>query len=633
MLVIFSLGAAPPLTLMLVSLMSFPVVLSWVLLRVLEKDMKNQVTGYLWFACFLIWLTLQRGFQTAGFPFFDPPADWQSWYTIYAVFFGGLLFYLAARQQSGTREGAIRFTYFLVLLSALAAVYFIGLFFLSGVGPENLKPPYPVLGHAPLLTALIIQPNNLVDLFFPGFFVGFSLSLYIFERRWDYATPQAYYVRLLSLMGSTCFLAAGVIFTQSRAGILAFSMALFFYIILILAAHRGRGLIRLVLLLLVILGLFLVSLGIKGVFQEMKTLSETVAQELKTDFNAGRYYTMKASLELARLRGILGVGLSNFDTGWMYYLAERFKELPSRSYNDFLWIWAETGLPGLLSTAGVLVSFYFTGLRIAVKSPSKLVSYLYLALMAAMTGFCVHACVDPTFYVPALFWLIAIVLGLGSGMYDLNRRYAKTEIVVRRIRPYGKYFAAIILLVLSLVISGVAMRKTAAFLTTQGNAVSEEQLLRAAELDPLDSLYSLRLSLKVRQKGDSAGFGKALLYLDDAIEKNPAELRTYLQKAQLFYETGNWTGVEDSLRALENVYPGYYLAQLLISSFYLELMREVGPEDKAGDRYYALFLHHYRRAFEIYPQLDPRRVKGLLRPYLSAETFQKLLSLDKEGLL
>jgi len=560
-----------------------------------------------WWLVFLFWLLFQALGQKMGMPIFIVRASWASWFSDFSMFLIGLGFYVLPASFLLSRKAILRFTLYFVGLSFLLAIFFIILASTSLLSVESLYLPPAWHPYVRQFMSLTIQPNNLVDLFYPGVFFALSYLFYFLSReRIDY-TDQHYYGTLVLYFVFVSVLVAAIFLTKSRGGFLAFIFAFAIYCTAFSFSHqrKGRALQRfgyLVLLLIV----FLLSLNMKEVIREFSTVVDAFNQNVS--FEGRRGSTIGATLQLVKEKGLWGVGLGNFDMGWLLYHKPPFYEMPPRPYNDFLWLWAETGAVGIISFAGMLLVFVFRGLGRAIKTRSYFASYFLLACVCTVLTFCFHAVVDPTLYVRSLFWLMCIVLGVGASIYKVNAIEEGREFISGRGSGINAKILLVALIVITLIAGWIYTKKTIAFyfFRSQDN---ETRLLKAQDLDPWNSTYPALLARYYKKQYERTGRKEnreQFLKMNARItELNPFSYYSYRERLNFYLSEKDGEGIRKTLALMRDRLPNFYQIELVISAFYLSAAIKVeSPQEK--QQYEAWASEIYKRAQRLNPNFIDR---------------------------
>lgn len=581
-------------------------------------------------ALLILWFWIhQLALQAALLPISYKP-NWLIWTEFVSMFSCAAVLMLCAEASFCDRSVTLRFFRFFVLMGAAAALYFIYLFSVAGVPVERLRPPFILLEHLGFLSPVTFQPNNFIDLLIVPFFFSLALLFYTHRRKLSFPDPSRQHSEIILNLCASSVLLAAIFFTKSRAGILAFAPACAVFFFLFAMAQRSRkSLWRMTLLITFTAVVFLGASGIKDVFQELMTLGQLGknAQE----FSGLRFMTIGLSWEMMKENLFWGAGLGQFQMAWIFFPKSAYTMFPERSYNDFLWFGAETGLAGLVLLGALVFRVYWTGIRLILKSPSSLVAYFSAASLASLSAFLVHSLVDPTLYVAALLWEISIVMGLVGGLAGLDAAEAqqgnssgqpgKFPKSLNSARPLALLF----LMLMPLTFLG-AGRVAASFLTSGSPTL--EGIEKAGKADFLNGYYdraasSLYLARFQQNPADRDSLERAVQSIDEALDKEPLNVGLYKKRAEILHAAGESARAEESFVKMQEKLPGFYLAHAVMFAFYLERsLEEASPSQK--ERHKALALRHYQRCLELNPRLAKYRE---IEPLLSApavETFRTL---------
>jgi|GEM_PF-2126546 len=572
------------------------------------------------FSMLLLWLCVQQAGIYYKLAFFDVPSSLARWLEIFGFLFTGFALYLSAEHTFSERKPFTRYIYFCVATASACCVYFIYLFYTSGVEVEYLQPPFLLLNHFGVIGPLGLQPNNLVDLFIPPFFFALSMVLYNQKRKLKHSDPAKGFSEMLLFLCFMSVLLAGIFFTNSRAGILSFIAGIIVYFILVIV-HTGvrrRGL-KFTLWLIVGSAVFLGSLGTQKILGELGTVHATVTEELTK--GGTRSDTIGASWQLVTRRGFLGVGLGNFFMGWLLTHSAPHYFLPARSYNDYLWFWAEAGLPGIVLLMAMFVVFFITSFKTARKTQSSLISYFINAAFSSVAAYCLHAAVDPTFYVEALFWLLCLVLGVGGAACHMEIVEVQGGFVKRMLTVRNPIFQPLAAIVAGVFVSYTAICSLIA-ITEQGRATTIQSLEKAYEIDPYNPYYGRALALlhysEYQEKSQPEALARALRYMDESLEKDPFAVLFYKKLAEMHETSGDTKKADRNFTSMHERVPSFYLASLVEASYYMEAALRKGKESEAYPRLKAKAIRTYQKAVKLNPNLSKQPVEERFR-YLSEE--------------
>jgi len=587
-----------------------------------EDRVKLPMSFGFWLGGLMFWLLLQQFAIMLRFPGFDIPSTWGNWHPYFSLIVSGVAVFTVSEHLFSQREDLNRILRLFMAASTVLAVYFIYLFFTSGVAVEKIQPPFPLLRHLRGLAGISLQPNNLVDLFIPAFFFSCSYTFYNYRRKLNHSDPAKAYSDMFLNLCFACILLAAIFYTKSRAGILSFAAGLFVYSLIFTFSHQQRRSPLKLLGLMFLVGIFFMSsLGFKQVFKELVTLKDIWSVEIEKI--GVRTSTIGASLQLVKARGWLGVGLGNFHMGWLFFHEPPYTMFPRRSYNDLLWIWAEMGLPGVLCLMGAAVAALIKGLRTAVTSASAYISYLVCAAMASFVAFAVHSFVDPTFYVEALFLQICLVLGILSACIRMEFLETHEKETMQQASRRG---LAGFLIIGGLIFFMSAMAVVQVYASRVASSQDIKMIERVAHLDTFNAAYPRLLSANYYQnyleQGTEEDLAKALYAMDEAILRDPFATANYRKRAEMMLQSGNLKSIEKSFEMMREHLPDFYIGELTATSFYMDASMEAGPD--AASRFKAMALRHYNKAFDLNPRLSRH---WELYPLMSLEAQQEFEAL------
>lgn len=623
-----SLGSASPFAIQLLQTAAGPMLLLYFIQKWLAPHERQPRFLFFFFFTLLVWLLIQQVALMQHWPFFQTPTLWTNWVPLYSQLLLGVSVYLITQDLFGKRENLTSLITFWIFLSSAAAAFFIYVFYVSGVAVERIVLPR-FLGP---LSPVAFQPNNLIDLFMPGLFLALSIILYNHRRRLNDADPSRAISNMILYLCFACVLLASMVFTKSRAGIVALFAAIgAYWFFLIFTNRRRKGLLKLMGIIFVFAGLFLVSLGVREVIEELQTIRESLDQEIQT--LGTRTLVIGATWRLIQAQGGLGVGLGNLKMGWLLNHSEPFTYFPQVSYNDLLWTWAETGFPGIFIWFLVFAGFLLTGFRMAYVSRSCFVSFIFVAAMASVTGLVAHSLVDNTFYVPALLVLMFLVLGIGGAVRQIEDVETQSGIIVPGTTRKIPLLPAVFLIAVTLGSSWISFNQLRAYMLARKDPPKLENIKAAVELDMIQPYYPLFLSNYFRNEyietRDEKTFQRALHAIREAIRRDPFEVNAYIARAELFLIRGDLLAIEDSFKHMQERIPDFYYGNLAACAFYINASLQTTDQEHQ-DRFRALALRYYAKAVELYPALNRGRD---LYAWLTPEgrlVFDELLSRHME---
>lgn len=602
---LISFSSASPFTIQMLQILSGPMLLLYCIQKWLTPHERQPRFLFCFFFLLLAWLLIQQFALTQRFPFFDTPTMWANWFPVYGLLLLGLILYVLVQDVFGTREELTKLLSFWVFVSAAVAAFFVYIFYVSGVKVEATVLPRFLGPFSPVA----FQPNNLIDLLLPGLFFSLSIVLYNHRRKLSQADPSRAVSNMMLYLCFACVLLAGMVFTKSRAGILALVIGIGAYWALLIFTNRRRmALLKFMGVLFLVAGLFLCTLGLKEVISELQTIHQALDKEIKT--LGIRTLVIGASWKLIEAQGGLGVGLGNFKMGWLLNHAEPFTFFPQVSYNDILWTWAEMGFPGFILFAAAFAVFILFGFKTAYVSKSCFVSFTLIAAMASLIGLLTHSFVDNTFYVPSLLLMTFLFLGVGGAAKHIEEVETQSGIVLPGTTKRIPLPQIGLVLILSIMMSFFSFNQLRAGFLARKDPPSVENLKKAVELDVVSAFYPLYLSNYYRNEyletKDEKTFQRTLQAIREAIRRDPFQVDAYIARAELYLLRGDVNAIEDSFKMMQQRIPDFYFGHLAACAFYINTSLQLKNED-SQDRFRALGLKHYARALELHPSLNRHR--------------------------
>jgi O-antigen ligase len=264
------------------------------------------------------------------------------------------------------------------------------------------------------LTEIFIYPiKNIygLELFSRRNYVGFELmqlSLiqlgYLFYRG-DHKRKTGKYV--LFVVGII-----GILLNQSRGAWMSFCFGMIVFFILSLRAHVVKmgqiASILVLVMLLIVGGMPYLQERLKGAFQDESAQSRIPLMEL--------------AFEIIRANPLLGVGLNTYKYEMKRYIRDSLNiRWVWTVHNQYLLVWAESGLIGLLAFIGMLASTVRRGI-LTLKYDSNLAP-IVLGCVAGFFGFFAHMLVDSF----GETWIIWANMGIISAAFKKSRIGMRNE--------------------------------------------------------------------------------------------------------------------------------------------------------------------------------------------------------------
>lgn len=553
--------------------------------------------------CFLmIWLSIQMAGAWMALPGWPIAGNWNQWFSFYLQLLAACLLALLVENILKNRKTFEQFLTGFILLQASFAVFFLCLLFISRGRVENLILPWAFWPYLGKWSASVVQPNNLVDLWMPGIFLGLGMSFYRIEKK----IREGFFSFDLSLIRDAfcVFMMLFALFmTESRGGILAFGAggAAFVFCMMLGKGNRiFRTALLLIFLIAAVAGLFLI--GIEKSQQALATLSH-----MSSDSSANfRKLVMQYSLDLISQQGLWGVGLGQFHYGWIWFCSKPAGEFPVRSYNDFLWFWAEGGFPAIFFFVFALITLSKSLLTVIWKTESRLVGALAAAIFSSSIGLIAHSMIDPTFYVASLLWLFFIGLGMAGALLRMEIEETQEPIFPAEKR---NFFFKSAWIALSCFMLLFCSGKLAAIVATHLDQ-APESLEKAMRLDPLNAEYPAKLSSYEEKEYDRTKQEKHLIraqkLMGTSIHKDIFFLSRTAKWADLLRKTKDLEGVDEAFSNLTTKLEGFYLADMTASTYWMSLAQRFSKEKSQEREAYAKrkSLLYYEAALKAYPEMN-----------------------------
>ena len=430
------------------------------------------------------------------------------------------------------------------------------------VGTGSLVAALTVREYIPMARAVGAQYRAFGGFLSPDFLAGYLLlvlpvTLAAFAATDDSAT------RLLLGIG-TALQTAALMMTGSRAGILALSLALLVWLLLVFwsgaARKRGKPIAAGFALLLVCAALSSGSLRARvvGKTASASFASARAASDSQAHSGAFRKQTWVGAVRMAKANPIFGAGIGGFEVSYPRYTLVAFT---AHAHNSFLQWTAETGFPGilfLLTALAAVAAFALNVLNLGrgnaagfptdeedapaasglplIAAPRLLLTGLLAALVASM----VKSFIDSDWYLVATLFTLSAVLALTVGLArDLAPLATQTpRPLSRAMLAFGAFLA--LFLLWRGAATGVNRYDVATVMEHQEarrDAPEDADLLTsAAAADPFDPEALL---LTASRQAYTAQNDAALASLNHAVKIAPVG-KTYYRLGQFYAQTSRY---------------------------------------------------------------------------------------------
>ena len=235
----------------------------------------------------------------------------------------------------------------------------------------------------------------------------------------------------VGLIYAVVVMAAGIAFSQSRAGWLA-TIAGLFLVAVWGRRMSGRVLGRMAILALVLAGVGALLLNTEGGWKRFNStfqVQPTGDLKLADSTLGGRVFMWKGTLEMVKEHPVLGSGPGSWQ--WLYQLRRHPSQgHPEFAHNDYLNLLSDYGVVGGIIFAWMLVAFFRHAWVLTRKGAPDEQRAFAVGAAAAVTALLIHSWFDFNLHIPANSVLLAAVMGTMVAMPDQSNRYP-----VRRIGP------------------------------------------------------------------------------------------------------------------------------------------------------------------------------------------------------
>jgi O-antigen ligase len=242
----------------------------------------------------------------------------------------------------------------------------------------------------------------------------------------------------VGLIYAVVVMAAGIAFSQSRAGWLAAVTGLF---LVTLWGRRMSGQLvgRVALLLLILGGAAALLLNTEGGSRRFNaTFRQGPAGELKLADSTlgGRLFMWKGTIEMVKEHPLVGSGPGSWQ--WLYQLRrDASMGHPEYTHNDYLNLLSDYGVVGGIIMAWLLVAFFRHAWVLTRKAAPDEQRAFAVGAVAAVAALLVHSWFDFNLHIPANAVLLAAVMGTMAAMSDPSNRYPVRHLGLSRFAIAG----------------------------------------------------------------------------------------------------------------------------------------------------------------------------------------------------
>ena len=197
-------------------------------------------------------------------------------------------------------------------------------------------------------------------------------------------------------------MAISLFFSLSRGGIISFFGALLVFSFVSFTRDMSKKKLIPVFLFVLVLSVYLLSLGISPVIERFARTDVTGEQRLAV---------WQGTLSAIRDFPVFGSGMGTFQYVFRLYQPDGLRAYFDHAHNDYLEFLLEAGVVGGLIAA----AFFFFLFRIVAKAEWRGRDiYLCAAFFASITAVAIHSIVDFNLHIPSNAILFSLVLGLAA---------------------------------------------------------------------------------------------------------------------------------------------------------------------------------------------------------------------------
>ncbi len=413
--------------------------------------------------------------------------------------------------------------------------------------------------------------------------------------------------RALYLIGSFIMITY-LYFTQTRAGILAFSVQILVLIVFQVMRFAQKD-PKIKHGLSVLFGV-LITLSAFFVYDNRENFAESIPEERKIGINA-RVNAWQNTLAMIYDRPISGTGLANWDIYYPLYHSRIAKghtfgegQQLKNAHNDYLTILSELGVIGFL----VLLAMAFWLIKKMwpiLKNPNHAMHYLTLSLILALTGFSINA----GFSFPLSMYLppVIIMVYLAIIVFASNQATRKDK----NIKPDNFYRLPKKLTMLIGIIGFVSsiyyfynnlrhikaedLYFQAEVLERKGNWPQLHKVaLQSYRLNPDRTRISAYIGQAKMHLGQTQ---EAIKYFNQALSLAPYNINTMSFFAQAYIAHGDYESAEKTYLSSLKIYPDWAKAHKNIGVLYLNNLKQPSEAIK-----------HLKIALELDPDIHQAEI-------------------------
>ncbi|BDF67850.1 hypothetical protein CE91St43_18220 [Oscillospiraceae bacterium] len=248
------------------------------------------------------------------------------------------------------------------------------------------------------------NPNNFAELL--AMLMPLLYALFLNAKGW-----RGKVAALFSF--GVCLAALG--FTLSRSSWLGFTLAAVVFV-----AFWNWKLLP----LLVVLGLCCIPILPESIYNRILTIGNT--KDSSTSYRFAIYKASGVLMEDYWLRGV-GLGSDVLKATFKGYPPMFDGNFPIHTHNNYLQVWAETGLFGALAFLGTLLYQLKSGVKAFLVSTDKRVKNLLAAAIAGFCGILLISVAEYTWFYPRNMFVYFFLFGIIAACIKLAHQSAKTQ--------------------------------------------------------------------------------------------------------------------------------------------------------------------------------------------------------------
>lgn len=243
------------------------------------------------------------------------------------------------------------------------------------------------------------------------------------RSRWH--SPVVPAAKACAALAGASLIFLGVIYSLSRMGFVAASASLFLVGTLALGARmktRTRQFVMIPMSALVLVSFLLLQPA------RLVTRFAGLASADGVQANV-RLNVWSETLRLIADYPLFGSGLGTYESAFLKYKATALDAKVDYAHNDYLQLFAETGIFGFVIAAALIVAVLSKVLASLSPQYRSEGGYLALACVGSIAAILIHSLVDFNLYIPANAMLFAWILGLSASLDFSTRRTPEWKVL------------------------------------------------------------------------------------------------------------------------------------------------------------------------------------------------------------